>query len=303
MNTQVKELTNISTIAKVVRSRISNQQYIESTETDLFQNTVSLAVIKFHELSLMLSHNPGLKEEYLVNPVRLFTKTKLNSLKKYSITMGEGLKIILDKNSVSVKLDYTSKCRCITCRDLISAYIFYSIAQGDFMSNMKHMTEAKLRKQSIIEVPNPFISKFLTEHLTTLLGNILIGSLFTFVELILQLAEKEPLEIKAAKKYKYKPIQAMIFGKLHTNCQEYAKSSNAKLSKYNISKVTYEKHCTLFKSVVGYEGDDVKDWQYFRYVSGTINTGIFEDCYAISPSLKLKRKLNMREFYNIKSFG
>jgi hypothetical protein len=85
------------------------------------------------------------------------------------------------------------------------------------------------------------------------------------------------------------------------------KLTNFKLSKTNFTKVMknvaleeYERHCRDFPRV---DGDGVigDDWYYFRFYSGAVNTGCKEAKYAISPSLNVRRNINIGEYYNLSS--
>lgn len=297
------ELSSIDVIAQVVRARIAKQRYVESSEVDLFQNTVKFAVAKYHKLGLMLSSNGRMNNQYTVNSDSLFKSMKLTTLKSTGKKLGSDFKLTLDVNYVNVKLSDSIKIRCIHGRDLISAFIFYSIAQGDFISNLKTMNAADFRKEKIIKVPNPFIPKHLIEHLTTELENTLIATLFSLVAFILEQADTVAEPIKVSKRLALTPLRKTIANKQYSNCKADAKANGLGLGMVEISKITYTKHKNLFISVLGYEGGDVSDWQYFRYMDGAINSGLFEDRYAVSPSLGIKRNLSTSEFYNVGVIG
>lgn len=298
-----KELSSINAIAKEVRNRIANQRYVERNEVELFQNTSKLAVAKFHKLGLMLTKYGHMKIAYTVDTDSFYKTMKLTTLKSKAKKLGNDFQLILDGNAVCVRLSDSIKIRSIQSRELISAFIFYSIAQGDFISNLKTMNAADFRKEKIIKVPNPFIPKHLIEHLTTELENTLIATLFSLVTFILEQAETVAEPIKVTKKFALKPLRKTIANKQFSNCQADAKANDLGLGMVEISKITYLKHNNLFKSVVGYEGGDVSDWQYFRYMEGAINAGLYEDRYAVSPSLGIKRNLNISEYYNVGVIG
>lgn len=85
-----------------------------------------------------------------------------------------------------------------------------------------------------------------------------------------------------------------------------------KLTNFNLSKTGYTK---TMKEVTQAEYDAHRrdfprmkeedlvadDWHYFRFYTGAVNTGYKEDKYAISPSLKARRTINIGEYYNLNS--
>lgn len=300
---EAKELTNINVIAQEVRARIAKQRYVTPDESMLFHCTTKLAIAKHHKLALLLSNYSRSTDKFAVNTSNLFKDLKLTTLKNKTAKLDKQFQLVLDNFSVHVNLTDDTNQRCFYTRDLVSAYIFYSIAQGDFLTNLKSMSATDFRKEPIIKVPNPFIRSYHIEHLTTELQNILIGTVFSLVAYILEITEQVPEPIKVPKKRDLKPLRKTIHGKHYSNCKTDAKANEYALGMVEISEITYLKHKNIFKEVVGYEGKDTNDWQYFRYMKGTLNAGMFEDRYAISPSLGIKRSLNTQEFYNVGVIG
>lgn len=266
-----------------IRKLIEQQSYVLSEE-GLNDYTGFGSRIKecFLPVALCLTKNPSHSaDDHRLMPNPLFDGLKAKHLKKL-INPSSFDYLIFDKTGFYISYK-DAPMAATNIRAVVGAFIFYSIAEGDFLSNVANLNKEQFKSELIAKVPNPFLK--------AVLGKLSVEQANTFILIafgLMALVTAQPLEPKKVKK-------------VGSGSKYYVGFTNLTKSSYtSVTEEQYEQHCSTFKSVLGYGGYDIDDWILCRFYTGTLNGGFKESRYALSPTLGVKRPFNIGEYYNTK---
>lgn len=292
---------NTSILAQQLATRIKLNQYLADHETHKYSGFLGDAVGSFHQFGLILYRN-GNDRSYYLNVQKIWEFLGIESLIQTFGDELESFKFKLAESDLYVMNTDLSVNVGIGFREIIGAYVFFNIAQAqsDFIGYLKNYSDVDLQSASIIKVPNPFLGYFLKNVPNVLHSNFILCTCFSLMALAISHKSTEQFKPKGS----YDEIEP-AYGRntvTLTNCAKTAQKNGYKLSCLEVDAAIQESHIEKFILTQGYGGYDADDWVYYRVVSGKVADGTCRGCYAISPSLGIRRSINIAEYYNMCSF-
>lgn len=291
---------NTLSLSKTLQDKIAANDYLAIKDVDNYHKLVCHALQCYHQLGFVLKLDKN-KDQHQLDFMKLWGSLGLEVLRDVFGDCKEQVTVKLYNNTFSVSLANTKLDDFY--KNMIGAYVFFCIAQakGNFIQYMTELALTDLSNESIIKVPNPFLDKFLKTNSSVRDTNLILSIIFSLIALVVNpnLASVHrpvgvPVDLVV--------VEKDLYGKMFCNCSTTSSKNSFSLSMLQIDRSTYESHLS-FQNIKAYEGYDVDDWVYYRFYEGTINAGMFESKYAISPSLGVKRGLNIGEYYNLSSFS
>lgn len=295
------EINNLPKPIQVIKTRIAKQSYLDDDETLQFSKFGDFIKSYYHQVGLLMDRSVGHNTDH--NPfssLKLADSLKSPILKKLFSKHSLNMDLICAKHNLYIKPSAEGGLKSIHFRNVVGAYVFYSIAQGDFLENIKSATLTSLKKEPLIKVPNPFLKHELS-NLSIIDANIVVCVMFALMGFVMSIpCTGKTKRVTSRSKFYIEPTIENNYGRKSTNSQKIkSKNKDYSLSYKSVERDEYSKHCALFTTVYGYEGYDVDDWLYFRFFEGAVNSGYCEEKYALSPSLGIKRKFSLAEYYNV----
>lgn len=301
MTSPSSESNNLPQPIKVIKTRIANQSYLDWEETVQFSKFGDFIKSYYHQVGRLMNKFTGHNTDH--NPfssLKLADSLKSPILKKLFSKHSLNMDLICAKHNLYIQPSAEGGMRSIHFRNVVGAFVFYSIAQGDFIENIKSATLTSLKKEPLIKVPNPFLKHELRD-LSVIDANIVVCVMFGLMSYVMSIpCTGKTKRVTSRSQFYIEPTIKTNYGRKSTNSAKVkSKNKDYSLTYKSVDRLEYKKHCALFTVVHGYDGYDVDDWLYFRFYEGAVNSGYCEDKYALSPSLGIKRKFSIGEYYNL----
>lgn len=292
--------TNCKAQPKIIRTLINciqNQNYLRAEEFDAYSTFGKFTKANYHQVGLVLGGYHG--HDTGTQPVKMdivFSALKLTNLKNLVVRHGNSIQVLCNDRGLYIKTPTQERRIEINFRNIVAAYVFYSIAEGDFIENVKGRTVANLKKELIAKIPSPYLDNHVKDSLKSLSiedANIIFSVIYGYMAFVLTKCINGSVK-KATKRSKFyiEPVIDQVHKEQYTNSKKVAEDKKMRLFCQNVSEEEHKRHDELFTLTTGYDGYDVDDWVYF-------GTGSRGGRYALSPSLGIKRKLNISEYYNL----
>jgi hypothetical protein len=271
-----------------IKTALDHKEFLSSNSLNALDKFFITSAQIFHQVSL-INLTKTTYNNFIVNVTAMLKKFKIEKVSKvFSIIPRLEIcnnYILVQSNTDHKKHIYIHESK------LIEAFIFNHIIEGDFIERLKTWTVHDLRNMvSYSKYNNPYLLD-LYKDLSYEEANELILIAFIYVAFVLEFSKVEIKPISKASKYFIKPSSVMIASQNATNSLEVSKAENQRLFCLELTSEEILQQHAKFPLVYGYDGNEVDDWFYFRSYAG--------DRWAVSPSLKIRRKLNISEYHNI----
>lgn len=277
--------------------RIQNKDYIQGYEGNDFSDFGKFVKSNFHQVALMLGGFSGHSTD--TQPVKmtlLLKALELPVLKQMVGQENKGFDMLCNHHCLYVKPSKNTRQISMHFSDVVTSFVFYSIAEGDFVKNIENLSETDLQTTPIAKIPNPYFNKGLKDQLNTLSvedANLFFVAVYGFMAFVIRKCFRAPTKpVPPQSLFYIEPVVTKGNQMTYTNSQKLAKQNGYSLKCETVSASKLDELSRLFNMTHGYDGSDVDDWIYF-------STGCRYGRYALSPSLGIKRKLNASEFYNL----
>lgn len=285
-------------LIKNLITRIQNQEYLSTVESEDYVKFGHFTKANFHQVAHLMGNFTSHGTD--TQPVKmnlLLEALNLPVLKKLVEQRGQGFEVLCNHYRMYVKLNKYGNQISINFSDLVASYVFYSIVEGDFLKNLESLAEADLSNQLIAKIPNAHFNHLLKGQLgelTPLDQNLFLVAVYGYMAFVISKCANKIVRPPVSKisMYYLAPVVTKSNQLTCTNSKELAKFNGYSLSCHTVSRAEFDSLSRLFTLTHGYDGTDADDWLYY-------STGDRYGRYALSPSLGIKRKLNISEFYNL----